>query len=216
MSRRESFWDEYIGLPPDEVPKIAPDRWCNAKCTAENDEGERVFMKYCSLAEGARRNVDYGRCKYHNPNPDYGPANSERPTRGGTLSDPFKYAERLEPEHREFVDDLTETILDRVNKPYEDVDLLDRYLARRIAIKMHIAAHATRYIARDGPMEQVQVTTSSGASYQREMAHDLLQHIRQYDKEILGELRDLGVMTDDGDGAVESLARLISEAAGRD
>lgn len=177
---------EYRGLPTDEVPKLPASKLCNARKTSDGE-----FRSYCDQAAGWGTDNEGGRCKYHGGASPGAPEGNQNATTHGLTADPTKYHESLPPEEREYVLDVSAAIEDRIRAQKGDVDYVDRVLARRIAIKLHIVSNATDYVSTNGLTETV--FTDDG-SFDKESP--LLPVLRQYDREIWNEMRDLGLLDD--------------------
>lgn len=188
-----------------EVPKLPAGKLCNARRTRDGE-----FVGYCNKSSGWGTDDDGGRCKLHGGASPGAPEGNQNATTHGLTADPTKYHESLPPEEREFVLDVAASIEDRIRDLKGDVDYVDRVLARRVAIKLHIVANATDYVRSNGLTETV--FTEDG-SFDKESP--LLPVLRQYDREIWNELRDLGLLDDPESkkaGALSEWRSYISEA----
>lgn len=129
-----------------------------------------------------------GRCKLHGGCAG-APKNNQNASTHGLTADPHHYHQSLPPEEREFVERLSQIILDRVERLNGDLDHMDHVLARQVAIQFHIASKATAYVQEEsGLMQEV----PSGASSRKEGV-PLLKEIRKYDQSIFQNLDKLGV-----------------------
>ena len=118
----------------------------------------------------------------------------------GLHADPHKYHERRDQEEKEWILDVSAAIEDRIRENRGDVDKLDRVLARRIAIKLHIASRATEHVDKEGLMQVIEVE-DNGATYEKEIPNALLGELRQFDAETFRELKKLvGFGGDDAGG----------------
>lgn len=88
--------------------------------------------------------------------------------------------------------DASATIEDRIRSIKGDVDYLDRILARRIAVRLHIVCQASDYTGNVVGLTQT-VFTEDGTFDQKT---PLVDEIRQYDKSIVQDLKSLGVLQD--------------------
>lgn len=185
---RDELEAKHKGKPTDEVPELEPDTYCNAR---KVEDGK--FAGYCKAWAGHWTDNDGGRCSRHggaSTGPD-NPNVADNAEKHALTADPKKYHERLDPDEKDWVFEMTEVVLDRVRANKGDIDPLDRTLARRVVIKLHIAAKASDYINREGLMETVR--TADGVVEMRNRAMD---ELRRYDKEIFSELETLGLMDD--------------------
>lgn len=192
--------EKLIGQPMEEVPKIPPDGDCNARRGYWVDEDlkqDRRFNGYCNHPEGWGRGEDIteGRCKFHHGQdtiPDGGGTEgNQNAVTHGLSADPSNYEQHLDPEEAEWVRDVSAGIEDRIRRVRGDVDIVDRVLARRIAIKLHIVSNATDYIARSG---LVQTIFTEDGSF--DAKGPLVDELRRYDKEIVNEMKQLGIIDD--------------------
>lgn len=135
-----------------------------------------------------------------------GPANGNAEKHALT-ADPKKYHERQEPAEKDWIRDVSATIEDRIRRVRGDVDPLDRVLARRIAIKLHIAAKASEYVDETGIVQEVFV---EDGGYTKEIPNGIVSELRQYDREILNELRKLGLVDDPDSQQADATRGLIS------
>lgn len=78
---------------------------------------------------------------------------------------------------------------------------MDRVLARRIAIELHIVAEATDYVESEGIIQTVE--TGHGT---RERKAALLGEVRRRDRDIFKMLKQIGVLDDPVPGSPESLS----------
>lgn len=189
-------------VPPGPNPNAEGDYpRCNAKRTEdvkdsdthnEYDETRTVFQGYCRNKAGkGTDHVGEGRCKHHGGKAGAPKHNQNGATHAAT-ADPHHYAESLPTEEREFVEDATATICDRIRAQKGDVDFLDRILARRVAIKLHMVAKASDYVENvSGLLQTIQHEHGS-----HEDKAPLIDEIRRYDDSIFGNLRQLGVLND--------------------
>lgn len=207
--------DELLGEPIEDVPKREP--------TAEYCRGRKsrdgVFRGYCRATPGrGTDHVGTGRCKHHGGSGGAPEKNGNAQTHA-LNADPKKYHERQSDTEREWIFEMTEVICDRLRSVRGAVDPLDRTLARRVAIKLHIAAHASEYVSKEGLMQTIQVQTQGGSTYEKEITNDILTELRNYDREIVNELQKLGVLDDPRSqqaDATEGLITLLSQEVNRD
>lgn len=176
---------DLIGDDPDEVPEMPPGELCNAKT---RDEG--TFDGYCRAISGQGTENEEGRCKHHGgcAGP---PEGNQNATTHALQADPKHYAGNLPHEEQEWVRDMAASIEDRIRANTGSVDLLDRTLARRLAIRMHIASNASEYIQEQGMIETI--WTDEG---RQDVKNRLLEELRQYDQGIVMDLKRIGVLDD--------------------
>lgn len=172
---------QYLGRAFEEVPKVGPDRECNGKTATTTEDGERLFDGYCSLRAGwgvIDGGEDGRRCKLHGGVPSGGaPPGNQNALTHGLIADPHHYYRSLSPEHKQFIDEVSTVIIERVQKRTGSVDYMDRLLARQIAIEIHIHSRAVDYIANESGLSQ-----DVGP---REQAAPLLEEVRQYGNSII-------------------------------
>jgi ribosomal protein S25 len=163
----------------------------------------------CGLAAGWGTDFDSGKCRFHRGTSPDGESheNNGNAEKHALSADPKKYHERQSDEEKEWIFELSETILDRIRRVRGDVDPLDRVLARRIAIKLHIAAKASEYVDETGIVQEVFV---EDGGYTKEIPNGIVQELRQYDREILNELKKLGLIDDPESSKAEATQGLIS------
>lgn len=141
-------------------------------------------------------------------NPAQGaPKNNGNAEKHALKADPKKYHERQPDEEKEWIRDLSATIQDRIRQTRGNVDPLDRVLARRIAIKLHIAAKASEYVDETGIVQEVFVEEGG---YTKEIPNGIVQELRQYDREIVNELQKLGLIDDPQSQQADATQGLIS------
>lgn len=187
--------EEFIGEESHIVPKVDPDDECNAKKTHnEKEDGETrtYFDGYCNNPAG--KGTDHlgdGRCKWHGGNSTGGPgapAHNQNAAKTHAHSDPMHYAESLDPDEEEFVEDTTAAILDRIRREQNrEPDFLDRTLSRMVAIELHMFYAASEY-SKD---ELVQVIIKDGSSVEKPGA--LVEEVRRFSNSIFSNLEKLDV-----------------------
>lgn len=199
--------DKFIGEEVHLVPKLDPDDNCNARKT-EDTQGEEtgsnkgrgtrtIFKGYCKNKAGkGTEHVGEGRCKFHGgstvDSPDHGaPKHNQNGAKSQVDADPHHYAQSLPQDEKEFVEDTSHAILDRIRRQHgREPDFIDRIISRRIAIRLHMVAAASDY-TRD---ELVQVIQHEHGSHEEPGA--LVQEIRRFDNSIISDLKDIGVLDD--------------------
>ena len=187
--------EEFIGKEVADAPKIDAGHYCNSRTSERTDEGDTVFDGYCSLRAGwGTDHVGEGRCRLHGgaitgAGP---PKGNQNRTTHALYADPHHYHESLDPEGKEFVRDLSAAIEDRIRARGGDVDPMDRVLARRIAIKLHIVSKATDYVENVSGL--IQTIHTEFCTHEKKAP--LLEEIRRYDKSIIHDLKKLGVLDD--------------------
>jgi hypothetical protein len=108
--------------------------------------------------------------------------------------------EDLEPEARDFVLTASRSVLERIRENTGGVDYVDRILARRVAVMLYISVQASEHFATEGLIERVR--TPDGTF---EVENRMLTHIRQYNKDLVRILRDIGA-TKETDAQLDALA----------
>lgn len=152
-----------------------------------------------------------GACKLHGGNAGAPEGNQNRTTHG-LNADPHRYAQSLDRENREFIEDVAATIEDRIRSNTGNVDYMDRVLARRVAIKLHIVSKASDYVQNQSGM--VQTITTQHSSRKEKAA--LLSEIRRYDDSIFSDLKKLGVLDDPDSQKADALSKWRGFIAGGD
>lgn len=107
------------------------------------------------------------------------------------------------PEEKEYVRDVAASIEDRIRRNTGDVDYLDRVMARRVAIELHIVSKATDYVENVSGLTET-IFTEHG-SHEKKAA--LLGEIRKRDKSIFKMLKELGVLDDPESQKADALER---------
>lgn len=126
-------------------------------------------------------------------------------------ADPRKYHARQPDAEKEWIRDLSAVIEDRIRRVRGGVDPLDRVLARRIAIKLHIVAKATEYVDDTGIVQEIFV---EDGGYTKEIPNAIVSELRQYDREILNELQKLGLVDDPESQTADAFEGVISILSG--
>lgn len=175
ISNRPIGEGEFEGGPVEEAPKIAPDHYCNSRQSEKTDDGESVFAGYCSLRSGwGTDHVGEGQCKLHGGSIEGAgaPDHNQNAQTHALDADPYHYYHSLDDEEREFIDGVSATIQDRLRAQSGDVDYMDRVLARRVTIKLHIVSKASDYLENESGLLQ-SIQTGFGT---REEKAPLLTH----------------------------------------
>lgn len=200
--------EEYKGKEMHLIPKVPPGPnpgtnydACNARKTervevdAPDESYRTVFRGWCQAHAGS--GTDHkgeGRCKWHGGATDDGgpPAHSQNRQKHALSADPHHYERNLSTAERGFIEDAQDSILGRVSKQKGEIDFLDRVLARRIAIELHIVSKASDYVENESGL--IQIITGEHGSQEEKAA--LLDDIRKRDKDIIGMLKSVGVLDD--------------------
>jgi len=194
---------QFIGEESHLVPTVEPGEHCNAKKVRRNDDGKLVFDGYCNAEAGkGTDHLGNGRCKHHGGKAG-APAGNQNAQRHALTADPHHYHESLPAEEKEYVQDVSAAIEDRIRANTGDVDYLDRIMARRIAIELHIVSKASDYVENVSGLTET-ITTEHGS---REKKAALLSEIRQRDKDIIGMLKSLGVLDDPESQKVDAMEK---------
>lgn len=199
MTQRSDIDEEsLVGEPASEVPLPEPDDHCNGrkldKSVDVGNADESAFRGYCDQPSGWGTDNPDGRCKLH-AGGSTGPGNTDitrsNGEKHGIDADPKRYAEDLPDTECDFVDSVAGNIIDRKQRMHGNIDYLDRVIARRIAIRMHIASKASEYVQDEGLIETI--WTEDG---QISMQNRLIDELRRYDKSIVEDLQSLGLLDD--------------------
>lgn len=199
-----------VGKPAPDVPKIDPDSACNGKRTDHDGN----FTGYCDNPAG--QGTDHegtGRCADCGGN-NTGPKTeagkllaSRNSEKHGLTADPFKYHETVDTdEEARFVLKTATAIEERIRENTGSLDFLDEVLARQMAVQFHIVAQASDHYAEEGLFEQI--FTPDG---QIEVDNRMLDHIRQFSKDLVNNLEKIGATEDSPDVEVNALAMWRSD-----
>lgn len=161
----------------------------------------------CGLSAGWGTDFESGKCRFHRGTSPDGSShkNNGNAETHALRADPKKYHMRQGDEEKEWIFELSEVIQDRIRRVRSDVDPLDRVLARRIAIKLHIAAKASEYVDETGIVQEVYV---EDGGYLKEIPNGIVKELRQYDSEIFHELKRLGLVDDPDSQQADALGAL--------
>lgn len=185
--------EELIGEESADVPTVEPGEDCNGKKTERSDDGDTVFAGYCNAKAGSGTDhLGEGRCRYHGGCSTGAPEGNQNRTTHALNADPQNYFQSLPREQKEYVRDVSATIEDRIRSNTGKVDHLDRTMARRIAIELHIVSKASDYVENVSGLTET-IMTEYG-SHEKEAA--LLGEIRKRDKTIFNMLQKVGVLND--------------------
>ena len=197
--------DEYKGMEAHLVPEVPPGPnpntsydACNARKTEQVDVDQppssqrTLFKGWCKASCGAGTDHEgQGRCKWHGGNAG-APANNQNAQKHALSVDPHHYEQSLDVSERGFLSDIEDAIERRMMKQKDEVDFLDRVMARRVAIELHIVGKASSYVQNESGL--VQIITGENGTEEKTAA--LLDDIRKRDKDIIGMLKSLGVLED--------------------
>lgn len=188
---------ELLDLPADDVPRIEPDEYCRGKRTQRDDEGVNRFIGFCRNEAGkGTDHLGEGRCKFHGGCSPGAPKGNQHPSTHGLNVDPHHYFESLSAEEQEFVREISIVVEDRLRALAGEIDYLDRILARRIAIELHIVSRASDYLETEGLVQTI------GNSDRNQV---LLGEVRRRDRTIFEMIRSLGILGDPASRSAESI-----------
>lgn len=165
----------------------------------------------CQRPAGWGTDSSSGRCKFHGGASTGAPENNGNAEKTGLHADPKKYKERQDKDQEDWIRSVRESILDRMRSGGKEPDFLDRVLAERVAINLHIAANASEYVDEEGLIQTVFV---EDGGYEKDIPNGLVKELRQFDKDIISNLKKLGVLEDPDSAkaeATESLAVVLSD-----
>jgi len=165
----------------------------------------------CQRPAGWGTDSSSGRCKFHGGASTGAPKNNGNAEKAGLRSDPKKYKARQSESEEDWIRSVRESILDRMRTRGREPDFLDRVLAERVAINLHMAANASEYVDEEGLIQTVFV---EDGGYEKDIPNGLVTELRQFDKDIIGNLKKLGVLNDPDSQqaeATESLAVVLSD-----
>lgn len=97
---------------------------------------------------------------------------------------PHHYFQSLPDDEQEFIREVALSIEERL-RAQEELDHLDRVLARRVGVELHIVSRATDYIRSEDLIREV-------GTVERDQA--LLDEVRRRDRSIVEMLKGLGVL----------------------
>lgn len=194
--------EEFEGMEAHLVPEVPPGPnpntnydACNARKTenvSEGGENRSIFRGWCQADAGSGTDhKGQGRCKWHGGNAGP-PAHNQNARKHALSVDPHHYEASLDSAEQGFLSDIEDSIERRMMKVKGEVDFLDRVLARRVAIELHIVGKASAHVEEESGM--VQIITGEHGSEEKKAA--LLDDIRKRDKDIIGMLKNLGVLED--------------------
>ena len=180
-----------LGQPVSDVPTLESDESCNGKRSSGNGE----FEGYCDNPAGEGTDHEgSGRCAEcggtsAGPTTEAGKLVSSMNAQShGLTADPFHYHEGLDsPEEKRFVLKVANSIEERIHENTGSCDFLDEVLARQMAVQFHIVAQASDHFNEEGLIERI--FTDDG---QIEVENRMLDHIRQYSKDLVANLEKIG------------------------
>jgi len=145
------------------------------------------------------------------------PAGNDNAASHELFSDRDVYYHRLNADRQQWVFDLTHAILDRLRAIQGDVDLVDKELAKNIAIDMDKVATANAHISREGILQDLVIDGDGDepAVVENAQQHAILKELRLHNESIEKRLRRLGVLEDPTSQAADatrSLAELLADA----
>jgi len=185
--------DEFLGEESHRVPTVDPGEYCNGKKTKRDDDGTTIFAGYCNAKAGkGTDHLGQGRCKHHGGCSTGAPEGNQNAQTHALNADPFNYYQSLPYEQKEYVRAIAATIEDRIRTNTGTVDYLDRIIARRIAIELHIVSKASDYVMNVSGLTET-IVTGHGS---HEKKATLLGEVRKRDKAIFKMLKKLGVLDD--------------------
>lgn len=201
LADEEEFEGMEIHLVPEVPPGPNPNTdydACNARKTERIKEGgsnRTLFRGWCQADAGS--GTDHkgeGRCKWHGGASQNGgaPAHNQNAQKHALSVDPHHYAQNLDVADKGFLRDIENSIERRMLKQKGEVDFLDRVMARRVAIELHIVSKASAHVENESGL--IQIITGEHGSEEKKAA--LLDDIRKRDKDIIGMLKNLGVLED--------------------
>ena len=161
-----------------------------------NEASSRPAEKVCDVDGcNAWKQGDFRYCYHHKglEQTPGAPKNNGNAEKHGLTSDPLKYKERQDPEEADWIRTVRESILDRIRHKGREPDFLDKTLAERVAIQLHMVHNATEYVDENGLVQTVFV---EDGGYEKDIPQGLVKELRQFDKDIVSNLAKLGVLDD--------------------
>lgn len=146
------------------------------------------------------------------------PEGNDNAARHELFTDRDIYYQRLDGDRQTWVFDMTHAILDRLRAVQGGIDLVDKELAKNIAIDMDKVATANAHISREGLLQDLVVPGDGPEGpmvVENAKQHTILKELRLHNESIEKRLRRLGVLEDpvsQNADATRSLAELLSEA----
>lgn len=188
-SRRPVDEEQFIGEEVEAAPTLEPGYHCKAKSFEHIDDGPNRLTGYCSMRAGwGTDHVGEGRCRLHGGAVEGGgaPTGNQNGATHSLNADPNRYYHSLEPDEQAFIRRVALAIETRFQKLTGEIDYLDRVLARRVAVELHIVSKAADYIANESGLIQQR------GNIERKAA--LLGEVRKRDRDIFSMLREMGVL----------------------
>lgn len=180
---------DLVGTRYENVPKIPPDNFCNARLSRRED-GRRVFDGFC------REPTSGTRCKAHGrdttgPRTEEGKAITKyNGITHGRAVDPTQYmADIQDPDEQRFFELVNEELESAIERNTGELDFINRVLAMNAASMMCIALRSQDYAFSEGLFETI--FTSDGAV---EVKNRVLDDLRLYNKDLIRLLRDIGAL----------------------
>lgn len=181
--------EQFIGEEVGAAPKLEPGYHCNAKSFEHIDDGPNRLTGYCSMRAGwGTDHVGEGRCRLHGGAIEGAgpPTGNQHGATHSLNADPNRYYHDLEPDEQAFIREVALAIEDRFRRLGDGIDYLDRVLARRVAVELHIVSKASDYIQNESGLIQ------SDRGVERKAA--LLGEVRKRDRDLFLMLREMGVL----------------------
>lgn len=188
-SRRPVDEEQFIGEEVEAAPKLEPGYHCNARSFERIDDGPNRLTGYCSMRAGwGTDHVGEGRCRLHGGAIVGGgaPKGNQNPATHSLDADPHHHYHSLEPDEQAFIREVALAIEDRFRRLGDGIDSLDRVLARRVAVELHIVSKASDYIQNESGLIQQRGNITRKAA--------LLGEVRKRDRDIVQMLREMRVL----------------------
>lgn len=175
----------YRGNLVNDVPSVEPGPTCNARL----HNNVYQFVAFCN--EG----VDGSRCERHSHEPRWPTEdlriNNQFATKHGLHSDPEKYYENMtDKTEKEEIEETKQSIIRKMERNNE-LEVVDRKVAERIATRLHIAEQASDYLQKTGLTQTV--FTENGSHKKK---NPVLSELRQYDASVVDDMRKYGILDD--------------------
>jgi len=219
--------EELHGEPLDDVEKIDPAYYCNARKWNWEDDEEReqqLFNGYCNNRAGYKTDhVGAGRCTYH------GVAGSVYELKTNAANElwythGYNYSDARPPEEQVWMDELVRSMLN--DAPFSADNFQKFQMLREIAIDTHKKRQSNDYTAEEGLIQENIVRDDEGDPVMRDgelvtedeenpinVAYDRL------DRTMTRKMKELGLLDDpesqkaqSGESIAEQLSKLRQES----
>ena len=213
------FWplkyeSRLIGCELSLTRKIPHGNYCYARRYLRTKHPQRgyvdLFIGFCRNVPGkGTDHLGTGRCQHHDGIHDkalsdeydlpegFGEGSAPHEQRAVSTFkhvDPYHFERSLPKAQQAHLREAEKSLLQRIDMKYpRELDFLDAKLARRLAVELHFVAKASNHVENVSGLTQT-IFDESGNKLEQKAA--LLDDIRMRDKDIIGMLKDLGLLDD--------------------